>query len=145
MRKPFKVEDLWPFSKNPNFNVLTLVNRVLDERALLCASCNFFYLDANAFPVKGGKAQVDLVAENMTALKRIARKNGWRLSKTKKGFLVQGDERIGAVHRHVKKLADEKINITAADAMCAGKGRYGMLMWVKPKDYARAARILKAK
>jgi len=98
-----------------------------------------------AFPIKGGKAQVDLVAENMASLRRVARKNGWRLSKTKKGFLVQGDERIGAVHRHVKKLADEKINITAADAMCAGKGRYGMLMWVKPKDYARAARILKAK
>ena len=28
---------------------------------------------------------------------------------------------------------------------CAGKGRYGMLLWVKPKDYAKAARILKAK
>jgi len=98
-----------------------------------------------AFPIKGGKAQVDLVAENLTSLKRVARTNGWRLSKTKKGFLIQGDERLGAVHRQVKKLADEKINITAADAMCAGKGRYGMLMWVKPKDYARAARILKAK
>jgi hypothetical protein len=98
-----------------------------------------------AFPVKAGKAQVDLIAEDMTALKRVARKNGWSLSKTKKGFLIQGDERIGAVHRHVKKLADEKINITAADAMCTGKGRYGMLMWVKPKDYAKAARILKAK
>jgi hypothetical protein len=49
------------------------------------------------------------------------------------------------VLRHVNKLADRKINVTAADAVCAGKGRYGMIMWVKPKDYTRASRALKAK
>ena len=63
----------------------------------------------------------------------------------KKGFLIQGKDQIGAVHRHVKKLADSRINITAADAVSAGKGRYGMLLWVKKRDYARAARLLKAK
>jgi hypothetical protein len=35
--------------------------------------------------------------------------------------------------------------VTAADAIAAGQGRYGMLLWVKAKDYARAARALKAK
>ena len=47
--------------------------------------------------------------------------------------------------RHIQKLADNRINVTAADALCAGKGRYGMLLWVKPKDYARASRALRAK
>ena len=61
------------------------------------------------------------------------------------GWLVQGDDKVGAVHRHIKKLADKRINVTAADAVAAGKGRYGMLLWVKPKDYARAARTLNAK
>ena len=133
--------------KKASYCYLTLPNRSGQGEKVLgtLKDSGVNLLAFTAFPVKGGKAQVDLVAENMAALKRVARKNGWRLSKTKKCFLVQGDERIGAVHRHVKKLADEKINITAADAMCAGKGRYGMLMWVKPKDYARAARILKAK
>ena len=46
-----------------------------------------------AFPVRGGKAQVDLIAEDMSAIRRIARKHGWRLSDAKKGFLVQGDDR----------------------------------------------------
>jgi hypothetical protein len=133
--------------KKASYCYLTLPNRAGHGEKVLGAlkDGGVNLLAFTAFPVKGGKAQVDLVAENMAALKRVARKNGWRLSKTKKGFLVQGDERIGAVHRHVKKLSDEKINITAADAMCAGKGRYGMLMWVKPKDYAKAARVLKAK
>jgi hypothetical protein len=78
----------------------------------------------------------------MAALRRVARRNGWRLSKVKKGFLIQGDDRVGAVHRHLQKLADAGINVTAADAVAAGKGRYGMLLWVKPRDYARAARAL---
>lgn len=99
----------------------------------------------SGFPAGGGKAQLDLIPENMAALKRVARKNGWRLSTTKKGFLVQGNDEIGAVHRHIDKLADNKINITAADAVCAGKRRYGMILWVKPKDYSRAAKVLRAK
>ena len=49
------------------------------------------------------------------------------------------------VHHHVERLAQERISVTAADAVSAGKGRYGMILWVKPKDYNRAARTLKAK
>ena len=99
----------------------------------------------SGFPAGGGKSQLDFVTDDMPALRRVAKKNGWRLSKAKKGFLVQGKDASGAVLRHVNKLADRKINVTAADAVCAGKGRYGMVMWVKPKDYTRAARALKAK
>ncbi len=99
----------------------------------------------SGFPAGGGKAQLDFIAENTPALRRVARNNGWRVSKTKKAFLVTGGDSMGAVYRHMKKLADKKINVTAADAVCAGKGRYGMILWVRPKDYARAARTLKAK
>ncbi len=99
----------------------------------------------SGFPIRGGKAQLDLIPDDMAALKRVARKNGWRLSTTKKGFLVQGNDQIGAVHRHIDKLAAHKINITAADAVAAGKRRYGMILWVKPKDYSRAAKVLRAK
>ena len=99
----------------------------------------------SGFPVGRGKAQLDFVTWDMPELRRLAKRNGWRLSKTKKGFLVQGQDKEGAVQRHIKKLADNRINITAADAVTAGKGRYGMLLWVKPKDYRRAVRTLKAK
>lgn len=99
----------------------------------------------SGFPIGGGKAQLDLVTEDMAAVRRVARKNGWRLSKTKKAFLIQGDDRVGACHRQLKKLADQKINVTAVDAVVAGKGRYGAILWVKPQVYARAARVLNAK
>jgi hypothetical protein len=133
--------------RKASYCYLTLPNRAGQGEKVLgqLKDSGVNLLAFTAFPVKGGKAQVDLIAESPAALRRVARKNGWRLSKNKKGFLVQGNDQVGAVYRHVKKLADRKINITAADAMCAGKGRYGMLLWVKPKDYARAARVLKAK
>jgi len=99
----------------------------------------------SGFPIGGGKAQLDFVPESMVAFRRVARKNGWHLSKAKKGFLVTGVDRVGAVHRHVGKLADAKINITAADAVMAGKGRYGMILWVNPAQYGRAARVLGAR
>jgi hypothetical protein len=98
----------------------------------------------SGFPGKKG-SQIDLVTPDLTGLKRVARQNGWKLSKTKKGFLVQGADRIGAVHRHLAKLAQKKINVVAGNAVAAGKGRYGMVLWVKPKDYAKAARALGAR
>ena len=98
----------------------------------------------SGFPGKKG-SQIDLVTGDMTGLKRVARQNGWKLSKMKKGFLINGPDRIGSVHRHLSKLAEKKINVVAADAVAAGKGRYGMTLWVKPKDYAKAARALGAR
>jgi len=99
----------------------------------------------SGFPVGGGKAQVDLVSDDMASIRRLAKKEGWRLSDTKKAFLVQGSDEVGSIHKVIKKLADAKINITAADAVAAGASRYGMIMWVKPKDYRRATRVLNAK
>lgn len=99
----------------------------------------------SGFPVGGGKAQLDFVADDLGAVRRVLKKGGFRVSANKKGFLVTGTDERGAVHRHLQKLADNRINVTAVDGVTAGKRRYGMLLWVKPKDYARAARVLRAK
>ena len=99
----------------------------------------------SGFPGSGGKAQIDLVTDDLAGLRRVAKKGGWRLSAVKKGFLVQGDDRIGTVHRHLAKLAKARVSVVAADAVAAGKGRYGMILWVKAKDYAKAARALGAR
>jgi hypothetical protein len=115
--------------------------RILSE----IADAGINLLAYSGFPVGGGRSQLDLVVENVGPLRRVAQRNGWRLSKVKKGFLIQGTDQVGAVHRHLQKLADAGINVTAADAVTAGQGRYGMLLWVKPRDFARAARALGAR
>ncbi len=102
-------------------------------------------LVVHGFPSRGGKAQLDIFSNDMAAVRRVAAKNGWRLSPTKRAFLIQGTDRPGAVHRHFDKLARAGITISAASGASAGGGRYGMILWVRPKDYARAARALGAR
>ena len=40
------------------------------------------------------------------------------------------------------KLGDAKINVTANSAIAAGAGRFGAILWVKPRDVKRAAKVL---
>lgn len=129
-----------------NYFNLTVPNRAGQAEKILreVRNADIDMYAFTGFPLKAGKTQVDLVTDASVNLRKIARKNNWRLSKTKKAFLVTGNDEVGAVHKVLKKLADNKINVTAADAVSAGKGRYGMILWVKPQVYSRAARTLKA-
>lgn len=95
------------------------------------------------FP-SGRKAQMDFIPEDTAVFKAAAKKAGFRLSQKKTGFLIQGQDRPGAVARIVEKLAAANVNITAMDAVSAGAGRYGAIMWVKAADVRRAAKALGA-
>jgi len=94
------------------------------------------------FPLGGGQSQIDLVPEDPASLKEAAARAGVTLSEAKWAFLVQGDDRLGAVADTTAKLAQATINLTAAAATGAGAGRYGMIVWVAPADYERAAEAL---
>ncbi len=96
------------------------------------------------FPSGGGQSQVDLVPEDPASFRRAAERAGLTLSDAKRAFLIQGDDRIGAVTNTAAKLAEANINITAAAATSAGSGRYGMILWVAPDEYERAAEVLGA-
>jgi hypothetical protein len=96
------------------------------------------------FPLGDGRSQIDLVPEEPQQLRDAAEQAGVTLSETKRAFLIQGDDRVGAVADTVAKLAEANINLTAAAAAGAGSGRYGMILWVAPADYDRAADALGA-
>jgi hypothetical protein len=96
------------------------------------------------FPLGGGQSQLDLVPEDPASLRQAAEQAGITLSEPKRAFLVQGDDRVGAVADATAKLAEADINLTAAAAAGAGAGRYGMILWVAPTDYEQAAAALGA-
>lgn len=98
----------------------------------------------SGFP-SGGKGQLDLVPESSAALLRAGKKLGLKLSKKKTGFLLEGKDRVGAMSKVLDKLAKARINITAMDAVVAGKGRYGAIFWVKPANVAKTAKLLRAR
>jgi hypothetical protein len=96
------------------------------------------------FPLGGGQSQLDLVPEDPAALREAAEQAGVALSEAKRAFLIQGDDRAGAVADTLAKLAGANVNLTAAAATGAGSGRYGMILWVAAGDYERAAHALGA-
>ncbi len=95
-----------------------------------------------AFPIGSGKSQIDLVPENPTAFQQAAARLGLSLIGPKRGFLIQGEERIGAVADVFEKLTAEGINVFGSQAVAAGSGRWGMILWVKPADYNQAGKAL---
>ena len=96
------------------------------------------------FPCSARRAQLDFVPSNQRALQAAARKTGIKLVGPKTAFLIQGQDRVGAVADIANKLAKAHINITAVDAVAAGRRRYGAILWVKSRNVAQAAKILGA-
>jgi hypothetical protein len=114
--------------------------RILDP--LRGASVNL--LAFSGFPQGRAKAQLDLFTDDLDGLKAIAKQRKWKLSRIKRCFLVQGADEIGAAVAPLNAVANAKINLVAGYAIAAGEGRFGMLFWVEPRDYNRAAKQLGA-
>ena len=109
-------------------------------RALKDAGVNLVAF--SGFPA-GRRTQLDFIPADAAAFKSAAKASKWKVVGPKRGFLIQGDDRVGAIADLVGKLADANINVTAIDAICADGG-YGALCWVAPRDVKKAARVLGA-
>ena len=97
----------------------------------------------SGFP-EGRKSQLDFIASDGPALVKAAKKAGLEIGKKKTAFLVEGEDRVGAVAAIARTLAEAGINIVSMQAICAGQNRYGGLLWVKPEDVRKAAKLLAA-
>jgi len=95
----------------------------------------------SGFP-KGKKGQLDFIPSDSTAFTAAVKKMKLDVSKKKSGFLIQGEDHPGAVAKVMGKLGAAKINVISMQAVCAGAGRYGALLWVKPRDLKNAAKAL---
>ena len=95
------------------------------------------------FP-SGRGAQVDFVPQDPAAFRAVAKKAKWKVTGPKRALFLEGDDRPGVIAEVMDKLAAAKINVTAIDALCAGAGRYGAILWVAPRETTKAARILGA-
>jgi len=110
--------------------------RILD--ALRDAKVNL--LAFSGFPLGRNKAQIDVVTDDLDALKAVAKAQKWKLSRIKRAFLMQGTDEVAPL----ATMAAANINVIAADAIAAGEGRFGMIFWVEARNYNRAAKLLDA-
>jgi hypothetical protein len=97
----------------------------------------------SGFP-QGRRAQMDFIPADPAAFKQAVKKAKWKVVGPKRGFLVQGDDRVGAVADLLERLGAAKINVTAIDAVTVADGRYGAIFWVASKDVKKAATLLGA-
>ena len=129
-----------------SYAYVTVVNksgeaaRILE--ALRDAGANL--LAFSGFPQGRNRAQVDIVTDDIDRVMAAAKRHKWQLSRTKRAFLAQGTDEVGAALPPLARLAAAKINVIAADAVAAGERRFAMLFWVAPRDYNRAAKLLEA-
>ena len=98
----------------------------------------------SGFPA-GRRAQIDFVPENSAAFRAAARKAGWKTTGPKKVFLIDGEDRVGVMAEAMGRLAAAKVNVVSSQAVCAGAGRFGAILWVAPGDVRRAAKALGVK
>jgi hypothetical protein len=113
--------------------------RILDE----LRSTGVNLVAYSGFP-SGRGAQLDFVPVDSAAFKAVARQKKWKVKGPKRAFIIEGDDRLGACAAVLDRLAAAKINVTAMDAVAAGGGRYGAILWVSPRDVKRAGAILGA-
>ena len=97
----------------------------------------------SGFPA-GRRAQLDFVPNDPAAFRAAAKKAGLKLTGPKKVFLIQGEDRMGVMADLLGRLAAAKISVISSQAICAGAGRFGGLLWVAPRDVRRAAKVLGA-
>ena len=95
----------------------------------------------SGFPCGRG-VQLDFIPKNEAAFRRAVKRAGLEIAGEKSCFLIQGKDRAGAIAAVAGKLAAAGVGITALDAVAAGGGRYGAILWVAPQDIGKAARAL---
>ncbi len=97
------------------------------------------------FPHGPGKTQLDLIALDSRALARIATDMGLTVSRVKTGFMIRGDgSPAPAVADVLHRLAGANIHVTSLQAVGAGAGRFGAMLWVRATDVEEAAKVLGA-
>lgn len=128
--------------KRVEYYSTTIANKVGEGARVLGALCEGG-VDLAAlwgYPLKGRSAQLDLLPNDASALRKAAKKNGLPLTK-RAGLLVRGDDQPGAAAAALAKLAAAGINVQAAQALASGSGRFSLMIEM---DDAAARAALKA-
>lgn len=98
-----------------------------------------------AYPIKGKKAQFDVVPVDPKAFTKAAKKLKLEVGAKQSAIAWAGEDRLGLMADAAAKLAAAGIGIIATQVICSGEGgRFGGLLQVAADDVKKAKKILSA-
>jgi hypothetical protein len=92
-----------------------------------------------ASPIGNGQTELRFITERIEKLKEAAADAGVELQGPKRAFMIQGEDRIGALHDHHLTLANAGINVTSSAGIGSEFGYFAFVVFVDDKDYERAS------
>jgi hypothetical protein len=92
-----------------------------------------------AIPVGPNHTQLTLFPEDSGMMEAAAQRAGMKLDGPHPAFLVQGDDKLGALAEIHEDLFKADVNIYASSGVTDGRGTFGYLIYVRPEEYERAA------
>lgn len=97
-----------------------------------------------AYPIKGKKAQFDVVPVDPKAFTKAAKKLKLEAGPKQSCIAWAGEDRLGVAADAAAKLAAAGIGVLATQVICSGEGRFGGLIQVAAADIKKAAKLLSA-
>jgi len=95
-----------------------------------------------AVPMGEARTQLSIVPEDPGRLAAEAARAGLPLERSNPALLVQGDDELGALAELHRKLYEANVNVYMADGVSDGRGAFGYLLYVRPEEFDRAAKVL---
>jgi len=96
----------------------------------------------NAVPVGPEQTQLVIFPESVESLAQAAERTGLIMTGPQRAFLIQGDDKLGALVDLHRKLSDARINVYASSGVTDGVGGYGYVLYVRSEHYEDAAAAL---
>lgn len=96
----------------------------------------------SAAPVGPSQTQLTIFPQNPDQLKIAAVRSGLTLTGPNRAFLVQGDDRLGAIAEIHRKLCHAGVDVFASTGITDGSGHFGYLLYVAEHDFKKASSAL---
>lgn len=93
-------------------------------------------------PLDHGHSYVTIFPQDSDKMQEFLTQSSLKPMKGQCAFLIQGDDKLGALIEIQEKLSKAKVNITAASAVSDGKGAFGYVLYVNEKEYECGAAVL---
>jgi len=108
----------------------------------MLAAAEINLLAFSAIPVGPTQAQFTLFPEDPERFKRLAQRSNIPFTGPHHAFLIQGDDRLGALADIHGSLANSQVNVFATSGIADGRGGFGYLVFVRAEDTQRAQQVL---